>query len=161
MAGREQRANAITPVELRHLLEGPVSRATGMIVWTIGQRRGIEGIEPVVTGSVSIQDCRLRIQFNFQSPWHVSLTFHGNNVALRRVCVNGHDRKVPGRVHMHTYVPADGNERTVGLADFPACLPHATVEDIDFRKMFEAFAVLCNVDVGSIDWVDPPVEGVN
>ena len=161
MVGRGQRANAITPEELSHLLKGPASLASGTIQWTIGERRRVEGIELVATGSVKVQGCRLRIQFNFQSPWHVSLTFHGNDVALRRVCVNGHDRKVPGRVHMHTYVPVDGNEEAERVPSFPVCPLHATVEDIDYRKMFEAFAVLCNVDVGSIDWIDPPEEGVS
>lgn len=154
----KHKPNAIDPSTLNFLLsESSPAHVSGQLKWSVDRPRDVFGVTEVVTGVVSVDGCKLRVQYNTPRPWEVHFQYLGNAVAMRRVCVNGHTHGFSGRVHMHTYKPEDGLERTEPLAEFPMCDIGAGVSSSELRMMFEAFAALCYVDTTGITWNDPPI----
>lgn len=148
-------AGAVTRLDLGLLLDPPPrSTVTGPLRWGIKSRP--EGKVDVEAWVPTVDGAWLRISYPLGRPWMVALGLFGNGVPLRRVCVNGHTRRVAGPCHMHTYSPADGSENAEALEGFPLVEPHAPIADVPYRDMLEAFAVLAGVDLSGLQWVDPP-----
>ncbi len=152
--GRYQ-VNAVSVADLGYLLGSPArSHAAGAMTWAMrGRRDGRAGVKACVS---TICDTYLRLTYPLQRPWMVCLAYIGNDVPLRRVCVNGHQRKVPGPCHMHDYVPMTGEETAQAVTTFSTCPPHTRAQDVPYKDMFTAFATLCGVDLTGLQWTDPP-----
>lgn len=156
MVPKLKHAHALTVADLHCLLEGPaLSPTVGDLHWSLDTRR--VGAVKVIASVRTVSGTRAQLTFPVLRPWLVTFTYLGNNVCLRRVCVNnGHRRQVWGRVHMHTYRPATGEDVTVRLDAFPIPSLHAEAKDVPYREMFAAFAGLSQVDISGLQWNDPP-----
>lgn len=145
----------VTSTELAALLS-PLAKATavGQLAWRLKKPRCREGIVEVCT---QVADCsmgKLRIYFVEPRPDRVHLQYLVGGSWDRRLDVNDQHRGVE-RTHKHTHVPATGREDVYIPEDIPEVPMGPTVAPGTYRRVFEAFAAECHIELPDGYWTEP------
>lgn len=153
MAGRE--LSALTSTDLAALLS-PLAKATavGQLEWRLKKPLCHEGVIEVRT---VIADCplgTLRIYFVEPRPDRVHLQYLVNGSWVRRLDVNDEHRGVEN-THKHTHIPATGREGVYTPDDIPEVPVGPTVAPGTYRRVFEAFAAECHIELPDGYWTEP------
>lgn len=155
MAARH-RPNKLSRWDLEFLLsERSDAHAEGQILWYPQPAESAVVGKLLVDVSVATEGVtRVEAGFNFVRPDVVTLKYIVNNVSAFRICVNRMHRPFRG-THCHKYVPASGEEKNQDYPDFSPIPRQAVVAEGTWRRVFEDFANLVNVQLPEGYWTNP------
>jgi hypothetical protein len=147
--------------EVRVLLS-PSARAhaIGRLTWKVVKPRCHEGLIEVRTEVAGCEFGSLRIYFVDPAPSEFSLQYftgvqNARRVPVRRLDVNGDHKDWINRTHKHRFDPENGHESAYIPNDIPAVPLGPTVATGVYRRVFEAFATECHVQLPNSYWSEP------
>jgi hypothetical protein len=132
------------------------ARAFGQLAWDRQKPNTLQGRIEVATAVADCSTGALRIYVATPRPDRIHVQYLINGVALRRLDVNDDHRGLPpGTTHKHKYVPQSGQESFYVPKDIPAVPLGPTVAAGTYRKVFEAFAFECFIELPDGYWTEP------
>ncbi|MGW4520112.1 hypothetical protein [Amycolatopsis sp. NPDC004378] len=116
----------------------------------------MQGLLHVRTEVEDCSDGLLRAYFVTARPDRFHVQYLVNRVPVRRLDVNADHRGLPpDTTHKHTYVPQNGSESTYVPNDIPSVPLGPTVAAGTYRRVFEAFASECFIELPEGYWTEP------
>jgi hypothetical protein len=116
----------------------------------------VQGLIQVRTQVEDCPDGTLRAYVVTPRPDRFHVQYLVNRVPVRRLDVNDNHRGLPpDATHKHAYVPQTGAESTYVPDDIPPVPLGPTVAEGTYRRLFEAFASECFIELPEGYWTEP------
>ncbi|KDN23230.1 hypothetical protein DV20_05800 [Amycolatopsis rifamycinica] len=148
---------ALSPTAISTLLSKlGRARAQGQLSWSSLKPHTQQGLIHVRTAVEDCPDGMLRAYFVLARPDRFHVQYLVNRVPVRRLDVNdNHKGLPPDTTHKHTYVPQTGAEGAYVPDDIPPVPLGPTVAAGTYRRVFEAFASECFIELPEGYWTEP------
>lgn len=151
-----QVSNAVSASVLEVLLSQLAqARTVGTVVWSKPRPVQYMGKLDVTTALEQCPSGELRIHWVTPRPDRIHIQYLVNNAAIRRLDVNDNHKKLQDTTHKHRYVPGTGREDAYVPEDIPEVPLSPTVALDTYRRVFEAFARECCIELVDGYWTQP------